>query len=118
MSSTDTAFKIGVVTGASKGIGRGVAMALAHHGFDIAVNFHRDQKGAEITADLVRSAGRRALVVPADVGVKYDVDRMFDQILTNLGIPEVLVNNAGIQTWAPLLELKEEDWDRTLRTNL
>ena len=118
MCSSDTTFKIGVVTGASKGIGRGVAIALAHHGFDIAVNFHRDPGGAEITADLVRSAGRRALVVPADVGVKHDVDRMFDQILTHLGMPEVLVNNAGIQTWAPLLELNEEDWDRTLRTNL
>jgi len=113
-----TKSKVAVVTGASKGIGRGVAVALARADFDIAVNFRGDQPGAEITADMIRTSGKRALVVPADVGVKDDVARMFDQILTHLGAPEVLVNNAGIQTWAPLLELKEEDWDRTLRTNL
>jgi NAD(P)-dependent dehydrogenase (short-subunit alcohol dehydrogenase family) len=118
MSSKNTQSKIAVVTGASKGIGRGVAVALAQAGFDIAVNFRGDQQGAEATADLVRSSGKRALVVPADVGLKDDVVRMFDQITAHLGTPEILVNNAGIQTWAPLLELKEEDWDRTLRTNL
>jgi NAD(P)-dependent dehydrogenase (short-subunit alcohol dehydrogenase family) len=118
LTSNNTEPKIAVVTGASKGIGRGVAVALGQAGFDIVVNFRGDQEGAEITAGLVRSSGKRALVVPADVGVKDDVARMFDQILIHLGIPEVLVNNAGIQTWAPLLELKEEDWDRTLRTNL
>ena len=118
MSSKNTQSKIAVVTGASKGIGRGVAVALAQAGFDIAVNFRGDRQGAEATADLVRSSGKRALVVPADVGLKDDVVRMFDQITAHLGTPEILVNNAGIQTWAPLLELKEEDWDRTLRTNL
>jgi NAD(P)-dependent dehydrogenase (short-subunit alcohol dehydrogenase family) len=116
--SKNTEPKIAVVTGASKGIGRGIAVALANAGFDIVVNFHGDKEGAEVTADSIRSSGRRALVVKADVGLKDEVARMFDQTLTHLGIPEVLVNNAGIQTWAPLLELKEEDWDRTLRTNL
>jgi len=110
--------KIAVVTGASKGVGRGIAVALAKAGFDIVVNFRGDQEGAEVTAGSVRSSGRKALVVHADVGLQDDVARMFDEILAHFGVPEVLVNNAGVQTWAPLLELKEEDWDRTLRTNL
>jgi NAD(P)-dependent dehydrogenase (short-subunit alcohol dehydrogenase family) len=58
------------------------------------------------------------LIVAADVGVRTEVDRMFDLIVKELGIPEVLVNNAGIQTWKPLLDLTEEEWDRTIRTNL
>jgi NAD(P)-dependent dehydrogenase (short-subunit alcohol dehydrogenase family) len=110
--------KVAVVTGASKGIGRGIAYRLADQGYDIAVNYGRDLKGAEETAREVRVRGRESLVVQADVGVKADVNRMFDELLGTLGSPDVLVNNAGVQTWKSLLELEEEEWDRTLRTNL
>ena len=110
--------KVALVTGASKGIGRGIAYHLADQGYDIVVNYGRDLKGAEETERKVRARGREALVVQADVGVKADVDRMFNELLSRFGTPEVLVNNAGVQTWKPLLELEEEEWDRTLRTNL
>lgn len=110
--------RIAVVTGASKGIGRGIAVALAEAGFDVAVNYCGDAKGAQETASAVSGLGRHALVVHADVGVKAEVDQMFDLVLEKLGPLGVLVNNAGVQTWKPLLDLKEEEWDRTLRTNL
>ena len=60
----------------------------------------------------------RALVVKADVGFKPEVDRMFDEVVEKLGTPAVLVNNSGVQTWKPLLDLAEEEWDRVIRTNL
>jgi NAD(P)-dependent dehydrogenase (short-subunit alcohol dehydrogenase family) len=110
--------KVAVVTGASKGIGRGIAYRLADQGYDIVVNYGRDLEGADETAREVRARGREALIVQADVGLKADVDRMFDELLRRLGTPSVLVNNAGVQTWKALLELEEEEWDQTLRTNL
>ncbi len=109
---------IALVTGASKGIGRAIALGLAEAGFDIAVNYCQDQRGAEETARRIQGLGRRALVVQADVGFKTDVDRMFDAVLEELGTPAVLVNNSGVQTWKPLLDLTEQEWDRVLRTNL
>ncbi len=110
--------RIAVVTGSSKGIGRGIACRLATDGCDIVVNYHSDEAGAEETARVVGERGRRALLVQGDVGLKADVDRVFDQILDRFGVPHVIVNNAAIQTWKPFLELDERDWDRTLRTNL
>jgi NAD(P)-dependent dehydrogenase (short-subunit alcohol dehydrogenase family) len=110
--------RIAVVTGASKGVGRGIAVALAEAGFDVAVNYRGDPQGAEATAGKIRALGRNALVVKADVGFKPEVDRMFDEVLEKLGTPGVLVNNSGVQTWKPLLDLAEEDWDRVIRTNL
>ncbi len=107
-----------VITGASKGIGRGIALGLAQAGFDVAVNYHRDQRGAELTAENIRAMGGKALSVQADVGFKAEVDHMFDVVLEQLGTPTVLVNNSGVQTWKSLLDLAEEDWDRVLRTNL
>jgi NAD(P)-dependent dehydrogenase (short-subunit alcohol dehydrogenase family) len=110
--------KVAVVTGASKGIGRGIALGLAEAGFDIAVNYRGDPQGAETTAEKIRAMGRTALPVQADVGYKTEVDHMFDVVLERLGTPSVLVNNSGVQTWKPLLDLTEEEWDRVLRTNL
>jgi NAD(P)-dependent dehydrogenase (short-subunit alcohol dehydrogenase family) len=107
-----------VVTGASKGVGRGIALGLAQVGFDVAVNYRGDPQGAEGTAEKIRAMGRNALTVQADIGFKVEVDRMFDAVLEKLGTPTVLVNNSGVQTWKSLLDLTEEEWDRVLRTNL
>lgn len=110
--------RLALVTGASKGVGRGIALALATAGWDVAVNYHRDAAGAEETAADVRARGRQAFTVQADVGYREQVEAMFAR-LDAVGLPlRLLVNNSGVQTWAPLLELSEEDWDRTLRTNL
>ncbi len=109
---------VALVTGASKGIGRGIAIALAQEGWDVAVNYNSDAAGADESAKSIRRLGRCSWVLQADVGVSSQVHHMFDTLLAEAGTLHVLVNNAGVQTWSPLLELREEDWDRTINTNL
>lgn len=110
--------KTALVTGAAKGVGRGIAIELAREGCDVAVNDFTDSPGAEATAAQIRSIGRRALSVLADVGVAAEVDRMFEAVLGQFPRLDILVNNAGIQTWKALLELEEREWDRVMATNL
>ncbi|MDP8980963.1 MAG: 3-oxoacyl-ACP reductase FabG [Acidobacteriota bacterium] len=110
--------KTALVTGASKGIGKGIALELARQGCSVAVNYRGDAAGAEAVAVEVRALGCDAIPVAADVGVSADVSRMFDQTLSRLGRLDILVNNAGIQTWKPLVDLEEHEWDRVLATNL
>ncbi|MFH1570931.1 MAG: SDR family NAD(P)-dependent oxidoreductase [Gemmatimonadota bacterium] len=110
--------KVALVTGASQGVGQGIALGLARAGWDVAVNYHRTRDGAEATAGQVRELGRRAWVLQADVGDGGQVRAMFGSLGEQAGRLDLLVNNAGVQTWAPLMELREEDWDRTIRTNL
>ncbi|MCA9209276.1 MAG: SDR family oxidoreductase [Planctomycetales bacterium] len=110
--------KIALVTGASKGIGRGIAYALARQGWDVAVNYCRDEAGARETADGVMRHGRRAWLLQADVANSDHVRSMFNEIKTHCGGLDLLVNNAGVQTFSSLLKLREEDWDRVINTNL
>jgi NAD(P)-dependent dehydrogenase (short-subunit alcohol dehydrogenase family) len=107
-----------LVTGASKGIGKGIALALAGAGANVVVNYNSDRAGAESVVDAIRKMGRRALAVQADVGNSSDVLRMFETALAEFSPLTILVNNAGIQTWKPLLELSEVEWDRVLDVNL
>ncbi len=109
---------ISFVTGASKGVGRGIAYGMAEDGWDVAINYFGDLAGAEETAEKVKTMGCRALVVPGNVGDSSDVGKMFEMIKEEFGRLDCLVNNAGRQTFAPLLDLKEEDWDKTITTNL
>jgi NAD(P)-dependent dehydrogenase (short-subunit alcohol dehydrogenase family) len=107
-----------LVTGASRGIGQAISERLGREGFRVATNHFNDPDGAQTTLDRVRAAGGDGLLVAADVGNGSEVQAMFDQ-LDRLAQPlRVLVNNAGVQTFASLLDLREEDWDRTIRTNL
>jgi NAD(P)-dependent dehydrogenase (short-subunit alcohol dehydrogenase family) len=110
--------KNALVTGASKGVGKGIALGLAEEGWNIGVNYFKDQAGAESTAGAVRALGCQAWVIQADVGYSDQVKSMFEEFIEQAGRIDLLVNNAGVQTWESLLELKEEDWDRTIRTNL
>ena len=110
--------KTALVTGASKGIGKGIALELARRGCDVAINFHTDRDGAESVASEIRDLGRKALVVGANVGLSADVDQMFETVVGQFGRVDILVNNAGVQTWKALLDLEERDWDRVLDTNL
>jgi NAD(P)-dependent dehydrogenase (short-subunit alcohol dehydrogenase family) len=107
-----------LVTGASKGVGKGIALELARAGFDIAVNYNTDASGAQATVDEIHSIGAAAFPVQANVGMKTSVDAMFDSVLKHGQSLVGLVNNAGVQTWKPLLELEEADWDRVIDTNL
>ncbi len=110
--------KIALVTGASKGVGKGIALELAREGCEVAVNYRSDLAGAESTAAEIRALGRRAAVVAADVGQAAGVQAMCRFVADQFGRIDILVNNAGIQTWKPLLDLEEEEWDRVMATNL
>ena len=110
--------KTALVTGASKGVGIGIALELARSGCDVAVNFHTDAVGADATVAEIRAIGRKAFPVQASVGVSAEVDRMFGQVLEEFPRLDILVNNAGVQTWKSLLDLEEAEWDRVIDTNL
>ena len=114
----DLSGKTALVTGASKGVGRGIAQRLAELGCDLAIHYNSDLKGAEEAADAARAQGRAAIVVQATVGESDQVQRMFGQVLGHYDRLDILVNNAGTQVWAPFLELSERDWDRVIDTNL
>jgi NAD(P)-dependent dehydrogenase (short-subunit alcohol dehydrogenase family) len=110
--------KTALVTGASKGVGKGIALELARAGCDVAVNYHSDAAGADATVAEIKKLGRRAFPVKANVGVSADVDSMFVTVFAHFPKLDIVVNNAGVQTWKPLLDLTETEWDRVLDTNL
>jgi len=118
MPELPLADRLALVTGASKGVGKGIALELARRGADVAVNYYSDSAGAEAATEEIRALGRRAFAVRADVSSREQVDAMFERVLADRGRLDILVNNAGIQTWKPLLELTEEEWDRVLDVNL
>ena len=107
-----------LVTGASKGVGKGIALELARCGADVAVNYNSDKDGADATVAEIRSMGREAFTVQANVGVSSEVDAMFAAVSARFPQLHVMVNNAGVQTWKPLLDLEEAEWDRVIDTNL
>jgi NAD(P)-dependent dehydrogenase (short-subunit alcohol dehydrogenase family) len=113
--------KTAIVTGASGGVGRGIALALGEAGCNVAVNYLDDRAGAEETVEALRMSGVEtvtAVAIQADVGSSADVQRMFDSVLEHFLQIDILVNNAGVQVWGPLLDATEEDWDLVIRTNL
>jgi NAD(P)-dependent dehydrogenase (short-subunit alcohol dehydrogenase family) len=110
--------KFALVTGASKGVGKGIALELARQGCRVAVNYNSDARGAEATVAEIAALGGEGFAVQANVGVSADVDRMFAATLERFGRLDIHVNNAGVQTWKPLLELTEAEWDRVIDTNL
>lgn len=109
--------KVAVVTGASRGIGRAIAVALAEAGAAVAVS-GRAREDLERTAARVRETGRRALVVPADVTRYAEVEALVARCLGDLGGLDILVNNSGIAHIRPLAETSLEDWRSTIDTNL
>jgi NAD(P)-dependent dehydrogenase (short-subunit alcohol dehydrogenase family) len=110
--------KAALVTGASKGVGKGIALELARSGCDVAVNYNADPAGAEATVAEISALGRKAFVVQGNVGTAADVDRMFGEVFGRFARLDIMVNNAGVQTWKPLLDLEEAEWDRVIDTNL
>src|SRR5215469_13266881 len=96
--------KTALVTGASKGVGKGIALELARCGCDVAVNYHSDRAGADATVAEIAGLGRRAFAVQGNVGSADDVDRMFAETAARFARLDILVNNAGTQVWKPLLE--------------
>ncbi len=111
--------RLALVTGGSRGLGRAVCQALAAEGCRVAVNFRQGLECAtELVEFLIRERGVEARAIQADVADGRDVVRMFDQCEQQLGLPDILINNAGIWPTAQVHELTEESWDRTLAVNL
>jgi len=115
---TEPGGRVAVVTGGNGGVGQGIARALARDGWDVAINYVADRAGAEGVADEVRAMGRRSVAVEADVRDPLAVARLGQTVVETLGGLTLMVNNAGVQTWKPLLEVTEDEWDWVLDTNL
>ncbi len=110
--------KIALVTGASRGIGRAIAVGMAKRGFDIAINDIERQKDAmQDVAKEIEASGRRVLTVYADVSNKTDVETMVQKTVEKFGRIDAVVNNAGILIASDVEHLKEEHWDSVLDVN-
>lgn len=110
--------RVALVTGASRGIGREIALTLARSGCDVAINYQHASDEANGVADEIRMLGCRAVAVAGDVGQADDVARIVTLIEAELGSVDVLVNNAGITKVQPLDQIVLTDWDLIMRTNL
>src|SRR5258708_9710462 len=110
--------KVALITGASRGIGRGIAEIFAEEGASIAVNYVSNAKAAEDVAVYVKRKGQRAITVKGDAGKRSEVEPMLDKVWKELGRVDILVKNAGIETIVPFLELTDEQWTRLVDVNL
>jgi NAD(P)-dependent dehydrogenase (short-subunit alcohol dehydrogenase family) len=118
-----------LVTGASRGIGKEIALELARRGWRVAVNYFNDpQPMVDATIAEIRAVGGevvpvevppgKVLPIRADIRSSSQVAAMFEQVIAAFGRLDLLVNNAGVQTWKPLLDVTEEEWDLVIDTNL
>ena len=111
--------KTALVTGAGRGIGRGIAEIFAEEGADVAVNdVPASAQVAEEVVAALRAKGRKAVAVTGDVSKRSDVEAMVEKAWKELGPIDILVNNAGIETIVPFLELTDEQWTRLVDINL
>ncbi len=108
----------GLVTGASSGIGRAIALSLGEAGADVVINYVSDEDKAQALADDIRARGVRALALRADVSDEIQVGEMFGSMIEEFGTIDILVNNAGLQQDAPFHELTLAQWNKVLAVNL
>jgi len=110
--------RVALVTGASRGIGKAIAIALAEAGADVTVNYRAQAEAAEVVCQTIRATGRKCIAVQADVSLSADVDRLVSTTEAQLGSVSILVNNAGIGKILPADQVTEEIWNEYLRVNL
>lgn len=110
--------KTALVTGASRGIGRAIALKLASVGYTVAVNYAGSHDAAAAVKNEIESSGGKAILLQGDVSKPEDVDRIFKKIKEEFGALDVLVNNAGINRDSLLIRMKEENWDDVISTDL
>lgn len=111
--------KTALVTGASRGIGKEIALELARNGYRVAVNYYNDPAATvDATMAEIHAIQPGAFAVEADIRSSGQVTAMFGEVIAAFGRLDLLVNNAGVQTWKPLLDVTEEEWDLVVDTNL
>lgn len=110
---------VAIVTGSRRGIGKGIALAFAEAGADVAIcDLVVQDGGLDSVAEEVQRLGRRSIAVQTDTSRKSDVDNLIQKVMDEFGQIDVLVNNAGVITRSTLLDLSEDDWDKTMDVNL
>ncbi|KAA0547970.1 3-oxoacyl-[acyl-carrier-protein] reductase [Bacillus sp. BGMRC 2118] len=110
--------KVALVTGASRGIGRAIAIELAQKGAKVAVNYSGSEAKANEVVDEIKSLGYEAIAIQADVSSAESVSSMVKQVIDTFGSLDILVNNAGITRDNLLMRMKEDEWDAVINTNL
>jgi 3-oxoacyl-[acyl-carrier protein] reductase len=110
--------QVALVTGASRGIGRAIALALGGAGAYVVINYRGNQQAAESTLDELNQKGSRGELCQFDISVETQVDAAVKKIVDRQGKVDILVNNAGVTSDSLLIRLKSEDWDRLIGTNL
>src|SRR5882724_5830797 len=110
--------KVAIVTGASKGIGAGIAKGLAEEGASVVVNYASIKEGADRVVSEIKSKGGKAIAVQGDVAISGDVQRLFAETKKTFGRLDVLVNNAGVYEFAALPEITEKQFHRMFNTNV
>src|SRR5436190_2743446 len=110
--------KVALITGASKGIGAGIALSLAKEGAAVAVNYASDREGADRVVEKIKAAGQKAIAVQGNVTSAEEIDRFFNETEKQLGNVDVLVNNAGVFAYLPLQDVSEEEFHRQFNTNV
>ena len=110
--------RVAVVTGASKGIGAGIAKHLAAEGAAVVLNYASSKEGAEQVVEKITKYGGKAIAIQADVTKKKDIERLFAEAKKAFGRLDILVNNAGVYQFAPLEEVTENEFQRQFNTNV
>ena len=114
----DSNAKVAIVTGASRGIGRAIAIRLGELQASVTVNYANDAKAADETVALVEKAGGKAIAVRADVGRVEEIKDLFDQTIAAFGKVDILVNNAGVRLFKPIAGVTEAEFDRIFDINV
>lgn len=110
--------KVAIVTGASKGIGAGIAKSLAAEGAAVVVNYSSSKAGADRVVAQITAKGGKAVAVQGDVGKAEDVKRLFEKTKETFGSLDILVNNAGVYRFEPLEQVTEDEFHREFNTNV
>ena len=111
-------WRVAIVTGASKGIGAGIARRLAAEGASVVVNYASSRAGADEVVAAIEAEGGRAVAVQANLARRADIERLFSEAITAFGRVDILVNNAGVYEFLPLEEVTEEHFHRQVDINV